>query len=141
MFIMERSIRGSSHYASQVKRSLPKLLLRVEGRSPLKFIMSVLLLDFEYFMENKFHFLTRVWVSILRESKFLPRGQNLDAKSAKKCCHVGTLEAFHLWSLATSVKAHRSTSCSPPIKLLDFLHLLTDWPSVKTPLVQEVSKI
>ena len=23
------------------------------------------------------------------------------AKSAKKCCHVGTLEAFHLWSLAS----------------------------------------
>ena len=40
--------------------------------------------------------------------------------------HIGTLEAFHLWSLLTNLKADRSTSHSPPIKLLDFLHLLTN---------------
>ena len=73
--------------------------------SGLKYIMSVLLSHFEYFIKEKFHLSTRVWVSILEGSKFLPRGQTLDAKSVKKCYHVGILEAFHLWSLATSVKA------------------------------------
>ena len=34
----------------------------------------------------------------------------LGTKSAKKCCHIGTLEAFHLWSLAISVKAQSLTS-------------------------------
>ena len=77
----------------------------------------------------------RVWVSIFNTPKLSSRGQTLGAKSAKKCCHVGTLEAFHLWSLATSVKAQRSTSRSPPMTLLDFLHLSIDRPSVKTPLV------
>ena len=66
--------------------------------------MSVLLSDFEYFIEKKFGFLTRVWVSIFGEPKLLPRGQTLGAKSAKKCNHVGTLEVFHLWSLATTLK-------------------------------------
>ena len=77
----------------------------------------------------------RVWVSIFDAPKLFSRGQTLRAKSAKKWCHVGTFEAFHLWSLATNVKAQRSTSCSPPIILLDFLHLSIDPPSVKTPLV------
>ena len=67
-------------------------------------------------------------------SIFLPRGKTLGAKSAKKYCHVGTLEAFHLWSLGTSVKAKRSTSYSLPIKLLDFLHLLTNKHNLKIPL-------
>ena len=91
--------------------------VRGEGRSPLKYIM--------------FHLSARVWVSIFDAPKLFPRGQTLGTKSAKKCCHVGTLEAFHLWSLATSVKAQRSTSRSPPITLLDFLHLSIDRPSVK----------
>ena len=38
---------------------------------------------------------------------------------------TSTLEAFHLWTLGTGVKAERSDSCSPPIKLLDFLRLST----------------
>ena len=100
-------LRGSSNYKSnlrgEVERSLAKLLSRGEGRSPLKYIISVLLSDFEFFIEKKFHLSTRVWVSILRGPKFLLSDQTLGVKSAKKCCHVGTLEAFHLWSLVTSV--------------------------------------
>ena len=61
--------------------------------------------DYEYFIEKEFGLLTRVWVSVLGGPKLLSRGQTLGAKSVKKCCHVGTLEAFHLWSLATNVKA------------------------------------
>ena len=87
----------------------PKLLSRGEDRSPLKYIISVLLSDSKYFIEKKFGLSTRVWISILGGPKLLLRGQTLGAKSAKKCCHVGILEAFHLWSLAISVKAQRST--------------------------------
>ena len=76
---------GLSHYAAQVERLLPKLLSRGEGRSPLKYIMSVLLFDFEYFIEKMFGLSTRVWVSILGGSKLLPRGQILGVISAKKC--------------------------------------------------------
>ena len=94
--------------------------------------MSVHLSDFEYFIEKKFGLSTRVWVSILDVPKLLPRGQILGIKNAEKCCHIGTLEAFHLWTLATGVKAERSTSHSLPIKLLTFLHLSTDTHSVKT---------
>ena len=54
------------------------------------------LLDFEYFIEKMFGLLARVWVSILGVPTLLLRGQTLRAESAKKCCHVGTLEAFHL---------------------------------------------
>ena len=57
----------------------------------------------------------------------------LAPKCAKECCNVGTLEASHLWSLATSVKAQRLTSRSLPIKLHLF-YLMTNQPSVKTPL-------
>ena len=126
------NLRGFSHYAIQVERPLPKLLLRGEGRSPLKYIMSVLLIDFKYFIEKIFGFLTRVWVSILCVSKHLLRGKNFGTKSAKKCCHVGTLKAFYLWSLAIR---RRGRSCSPPIKLLHFLHLSTNGHSIKTPLL------
>ena len=118
------TLRGSSHYTTQVKKPLSKSLLRGKGRSPLKYIMSVLLLGFEYYTEKKYYLSTRVWISILRGLKLLPRGQILGAKSAKRYCHIGTLETFHLWILATSVKAQRFTSYSPPIKLLDFFHLL-----------------
>ena len=58
-------LRGSSHYVGQVERSLPKLLSRGEGRSPLKYIINVLLSNFEYLIEKKFHLVTRLWVSIL----------------------------------------------------------------------------
>ena len=67
-------LRGSSHYAGRVQSFLPRLLSRGEGRSPLEYIMSVFLLDFEYFFEKMFGFLTGVWVSILEGSKFLPEG-------------------------------------------------------------------
>ena len=62
---------------------------RGEWRSPLKYII--------------FHLLARVWVSVFDVSKLFPKGQTLGAKSARKCCHVGILEAFHLWSLATTL--------------------------------------
>ena len=58
--------------------------------------MSVILSDFEYFIEKMFDPSIRVWVSILGVPKFLSRGQTLDAKSAKKHCHVGTVEASPL---------------------------------------------
>ena len=86
--------------------------------------MSVILSHFEYLTKKMFNLLIRVWVSILGESK-----------SAKKYYHIGTLEIFYLWSLAPSVKAESSTSCFPPIKLLDFLHVSTDRHNVKTHLV------
>ena len=78
------TVRGSLHYAAQVERLLPKLLSRGEGRSPFKYIMSVCLLNFEYFIEKNFHLSTRVWISILGGSKLLSRGQTLGAKSVKK---------------------------------------------------------
>ena len=102
-------MRASAHLAGQSERSNPKLLSRGEDRSPLKYIISVFLLDSEYFIKKKFGLLTTVWVFVLGGPKLLLRGQTLGAKSAKKCCHIGTLEVFHLWSLATSVKALRST--------------------------------
>ena len=64
-------IRGSSHYATQAKTPLPKLLSRGERRSPLKYIMDVFLLDFEYFIEKKFGLLIRVWISIFSVPKLL----------------------------------------------------------------------
>ena len=46
-------IRGSLiHYAAQAERSLPEFLLRGERRGPLKYIMSVHLSNFEYFIEK-----------------------------------------------------------------------------------------
>ena len=68
-----------------------KLLSKGEDRSPLKYIVSVLLSDSEYFIEKKFGLSTRVWVSVLEGPKLLSRGQTLGTKSAKKCCYVGTL--------------------------------------------------
>ena len=117
-------LRGSSHYVAQGERLLPKLLSRGEEGSPLKYIMSVILL------KKKFGLLIRVWVSVFIVPKLLLRVQTLGAKTTKKCCHVGTLEAFHLWILG----AEKLDSCSPPIKLLDFLHLLTNGHSMKPPL-------
>ena len=46
------TLRGSSHLAGQVKSLNPKLLSTGEGRSPLKYITSVFLLDFEYFIKK-----------------------------------------------------------------------------------------
>ena len=96
--------------AGQVEKLNPKLLSRGEDRSPLKYIINVLMSDSEYFIEKKFGLSTRVWVSDLGGPKLLSRGQSFGIKSVKKCHHIGTLEAFHLWSLATSVKAHMSIS-------------------------------
>ena len=97
--------------------------------------MNVFLSDFECFIEKELHLSTRVWISILDVPKLLLRGQTLRTKSAKKYYHVGTVEAFHLWSLAINVKVEKLTSCFPPIKLLDFLHVSTDGHTVKTPLI------
>ena len=58
--------------------------------------MSVLLSNFEYFVEKKFDLLTRVWVSIFSVPKLLSRVQTLSAKSDKSqkvlpCSHFGGL--------------------------------------------------
>ena len=74
MDLLPRLVRDSSHYATQAERMLPKLLLIGEGRSALKYIMSVFLSNFEYFNEKMFGLSTRVWISILSGSKFLLRG-------------------------------------------------------------------
>ena len=103
-------LKASSHLAGQAKRPNPKLLSRGEDISPLKYIISIFLSNSEYFIEKKYGLSTRVWISVLGGPKLLSRGQTLGTKSTKKCYHVGTLEAFHLWSLAPSVKAQRSTS-------------------------------
>ena len=105
-----------------------------KDKSSLKYIVTVLLSDFEYLIEQKFGLSTRVWVSVLGGPKLLSRGQTLGAKSAKKCYHVGTLEAFHLWSLATSVKAQRSTSWLSTNHIVEFLHLSNRPAKCKDPL-------
>ena len=46
------TFRASSDLAGQAERSNPKLLSRGEDRSLLKYIISVLLSDFEYFIEK-----------------------------------------------------------------------------------------
>ena len=126
-------ITASSHLVGRTERPNPKLLSRGEDRSSLKYIISVLLSNSEYFIEKKLDLSTRVWVSVFDAPKFFSRGQTLGAKSAKKYCHVGTLEAFHLWSLATSVKAQRSTSQLSTNTLLDSFTSEIDLSSVKTP--------
>ena len=67
-----------------------------EGRSPIKHTMSVLLSDFEYFIEKKYGLSARVWISIFNMPKLLLGVQIFGAKSTKKCYHVGILEAFYL---------------------------------------------
>ena len=96
--------------------------------------MSVLLSNFEYFIEKKFGFSTRVWVFIFSMLKLLLRVQTLGAKSNKKCCYVGILKAINLWTLGIGVKVERPNFCYLPIRLLDFLHLLTNRHRVKRPL-------
>ena len=80
--------------------------------------MSVLLSKFEYFIEEKLGLLIGVWISM---PKLLPRVQILDAKTTKKDCYVGTLEAFHLWTLGIAMKAEGPNFCSLSIRLLNFL--------------------
>ena len=88
------SLGGSLHYAGQVER-LFKLVTR-EGRSSLKYIMSVLLLDFVYFIEKSFTSRLEFGFPFLVDP-------TLGVKSAKKCCYIRIVEAFYLWSLATIV--------------------------------------
>ena len=76
-----------SHLVSQAKRPNSKFISRGEDRSPLKYIINVLLLDFEYFIEKKFGLSTRVWISVRGGPKFILRGQILRAKSVRKCYH------------------------------------------------------
>ena len=113
----------------------PNSSLEMKNKSSLKYINSVFLSDSEYFIEKKFGLLTKVWVSILGGPKLLSRGQTLGAKSAKKCCHVGTLEAFHLWSLATSVKVQRLTSRLSTNHIVGFLHLSNRPAKCEDPLI------
>ena len=62
---LESRVRASSDLAGQAERSNPKLLWRDEDKSPLKYIISVLLSDSEYFIEKKFGLSTRVWIFVL----------------------------------------------------------------------------
>jgi hypothetical protein len=62
--------------------------------------------------------------------------QTLGAKTHKKCCHLCILEAIVFWLLAYSVKAQRTTFCSPPTKLLKSFVFLTNNHSLKRPLAQ-----
>ena len=132
-------LRASSHLAGRTERSNPKLLSRGEDRSSLKYIISVLLSNSEYFIEKKFDLSTRVWISVFDAPKLFSRGQTLGAKSAKKCCNVGTLEAFHLWSSATSVKAQRSTSRLSTNHIARFLHLSNRPAKCEDPLSKDFS--
>ena len=115
---------ASSHLAGRTERPNPKLLSGGED--------SVLLSDSEYFIEKKFDLSTRVWVFIFNAPKFFSRGQIL---SAKKCYHVGTLEAFYLWSLATSVKVQRLTSRLFTNHIVGFLHLSNRPTKCEDPLI------
>ena len=54
VFGLKYIMMGSLHLAGQVERSLSKILLRGGGRSLLKYIMSVLLSNFECFIKKKF---------------------------------------------------------------------------------------
>ena len=56
---------ASSHLVGQAERPNLKFLSRGEVRDPLKYIISVLLSDSEYFIEKKFGLSTKVWVSVL----------------------------------------------------------------------------
>ena len=125
---------ASSHLAGRTERPNPKLLSRGEDRSSLKYIISILLSDSKYFIEKKFDLLTRVWVFVFDAPKLFSRGKTLGTKSAKKCCHVGTLEAFHLWSLATSMKAQRLTSRLSTNHIARFLHLSNQPAKCEDPL-------
>ena len=78
---LRKNVTASSHLAGQADRPNPKLLSKGEDRSPLKYIISVLLSDFEYFIEKKFGLSTRVWVFVLGGPKPLSRVQTLSAKS------------------------------------------------------------
>ena len=76
--------RASSNLVGQAERPNPKILSKGEDRSSLKYIITILLPDSEYFIEKRFGLSTRVWVSVLEGPKLLLRGQTLGAKSAKK---------------------------------------------------------
>ena len=54
------------------------------------------------------------------------------------CCHIGILEAFHLWSLATSVKAQRSISQLSTNHIAGFLHLSNRPAKCEDPLIKLV---
>ena len=75
------TIMAFSHLAGPTERPNPKLLSRCEDRSSLKYIISVLLSDSQYFIEKTFDLSTRVWVSIFDAPKLFSRGQTLGAKS------------------------------------------------------------
>ena len=92
--------------------------------------MSVLLLNFDFFIEKNVQPLNKSLGFHSRCAQTLTKRPN---SWHQKCYHVGTLKAFHLWTLGTSVKAKGLDSHSPPIKLPDFLHLSKDGHSVKTP--------
>ena len=84
-------LRASSDLAGQAERPNPKRLSKGEDRSPLKYIISVLLSNSEYFIEKKFGLSTRVCICVHEGPKLLSRGQIFGAKSTKKCCRVDTL--------------------------------------------------
>ena len=61
---MDVDITASSHLADQAKRPNPKLLSKGEDKSPLNYIISVLLSNSEYFIEKMFGLLTNTYIYI-----------------------------------------------------------------------------
>jgi hypothetical protein len=123
----EYILRGTLHYNHWVKRTLDKLSLKRQGRSPLKYTNYGVCIS----VEKKFVHLRKVWVSINIVDKLCSTEQTLGAKTYKKCHHVGILEVVFLYLLTFNVKPTRSNFCSLPIKLLESFVLLTS--SVKRP--------
>ena len=103
-----------------------KFFLRGEGKSPLKYISIFLFSIFAYYIEKGL-------ISQLEFGFPFLVCPNSWLQKYQKCCHIGTLEAFYLWTWGISVKAKRLDSHSSPIQLLDFPHLSTNGHSMKPP--------
>jgi uncharacterized membrane protein YagU involved in acid resistance len=83
------------------------------------------------YLERKFVLLRRIWVSIGTMEKLSSSKQNLGAKTHKKCCCVGVLEAIVIWQLTFSTKAQETNFCSPPSKFLESFVFSTNKRSMK----------
>jgi hypothetical protein len=101
----EYILRGTLHYNHWVKRTLDKLSLKRQGRSPLKYTNYGVCIS----VEKKFVHLRKVWVSINIVDKLCSTEQTLGAKTYKKCYHVGILEGVIFWPLAFSAKLSGQT--------------------------------
>jgi hypothetical protein len=119
-------VRSASCYGHWVQRTLYKLSLRGQGRSPLKYKNCRLCI-----WKEKFIHLRKIWISTNIVDKFSSIRQTFGAKTSKKCCHVGVLEAIVHLPFASSVQAEQTNFCSPPIKSLESFVYLTHGCSVK----------